>query len=217
MENSYYKKPKQSLRLNLLGSNSQLLVRKLLVCGLGLLLGFVLMVPPAVFAGSNRSTQVKAGLIYKFISFIDWPEEVLPHKAGKGQNEAGQITIGVMASEEMFEALIPVAGTVVKGHKLVVKKLVAETSEVDSQKCHIIYFGESLQDKVGVIISRLDGYPVVTVSSMEKFVEHGGIIGFSEDKSRIRFAINIRAARQNEIRFRAKLLRVASQVIGVEK
>ncbi len=217
MENSYYKKPTQILRLILLRLHLQVSVSSLLICGLGLLLGFALLVPPVVFAESTRSIQVKAGLIYKLISFIDWPEEVLPNRAGKGQNEAGQITIGVMASQEIFEALIPVVGTVVKGHKLVVKKLVAETSEVDSQKCHIIYFGDSLQDKVGAIMSRLDGYPVVTVSSMENFVEHGGIIGFSEDKSCIRFAINIRAARQNEIKFRAKLLRVASQVIGVEK
>ena len=189
----------------------------MLSCGVLLLLGFILFAPStAAAAESVRRAQVKAGLIYKFIPFINWPEAVLPDKVGESGIEGDQFIIGIMENTAMVEAFAPVVGTLVKGHKLVVKKLVVDTSEVDLQRCHIIYLGDSLEDKVGAIMSRLDGHPVVTVSSMEDFVEHGGIIAFKEDKLRIRFTINIRAARQNEIMFRAKLLRVANYVIGVE-
>jgi len=206
-------------------SGPYILVRFLSFWCAGLILVIGLCLPSQVAAESNRRAQVEAGLIYKFTSFIDWPAAAFfdkpkaetAEKVTDDQFLKKEFIIGVMANDSMLEAFDPVVGTNVKGHKLVVKKLTVSASAEDLRRCHIIYFGESLEAEIGNILSRVEGSPVVTVSSMEKFIEHGGIISFREEQSRIRFAINMRAARMNEVGFRAKLLRVASQVVGAKK
>src|SRR5687767_12701578 len=66
-------------------------------------------------SGSNREYEIKAGFLYNFINYIDWPGNALPSKE--------TITLGVVGDNPFGPALEPLNGKMVKGRKLVVKKI----------------------------------------------------------------------------------------------
>ena len=56
--------------------------------------------------------------------------------------------------------------------------------------------------------------PILTVGESEEFIHQGGMIGFYLQENRIRFDINLQAAKRVNLRFSSRLLLLAKSVIG---
>ena len=54
---------------------------------------------------------------------------------------------------------------------------------------------------------------MLTVSDAPQFAEQGGIIGFFLEDNRVRFTVNLTAARQAGLQLNSDLLRVAASVL----
>lgn|GEM_PF-6681722 len=183
---------------------------------------FFLFGPAFVFAADNpQREQIEAGLIYKFISFIDWPDKISKENQEavfKVDNEVKQpFVIGVLDNDRLVKAFTPVIGRLVKeGRKLKVEKISSDAPLSVLERCQILYVAATTKAEMLALLARVKKLQVVTVSDMENFVNLGGVIGFSEQQGRMKFSINNRVARASGIYINAKLMRVAVRVVGIE-
>ncbi len=61
-------------------------------------------------------------------------------------------------------------------------------------------------------ISALEKKPILTVSSMPGFLQHGGMIQFLQIDNRVRFSVNLSPAQESGLELSSELLKVAVQV-----
>lgn len=146
----------------------------------------------------DRSSEyaVKAGYVYNFIKFVDWP----------GEEEAGPIRVCVLAGDPYGESFAPIAERTVKGHRLTLLRL--DHGE-DPSSCHVVFLSAARAEAVEEILREVDGATVLTVSDAPAFADAGGMIGFVNKGNKIRFEINHEAVRRAGLRMSAKLLELA--------
>jgi|TARA_B100002003_G_C13952523_1_gene461766 hypothetical protein len=168
---------------------------------------FLILSSTICFAGEpEREYRIKAGFLYKFLLFAEWPEEAY--------SEPGNtIIIGIIGKDYFGNAFEPVEGEIIDGRKLIVKKFKENVSPVALEKCHILFISSSLKKKMSKILKSLSERPVITVSEVKGFAQTGGMINFLRKGNRVGFEINTSTAESAGIKFRSKLLRVAQRIV----
>jgi len=172
----------------------------------------------------NKEQQIKAAFIYNFIKFVDWPEEKMADS-----NEP--IIIGIIGSKDFVKAVEPLIRKKIKNRNISIKyfedyeKLKKSQDDDDRQwnqkmeslkTCHLLMFCicDSVRIKdLSQIIKALKGSPVLTVGETAGFLEFGGIINFLMEDKKVRFEINVTAAKKNKLTISSKLLRLAKRVV----
>ena len=145
---------------------------------------------------------IRAAYLYQFARFVEWPDET----AGRERD----LVIGVLGDTALGDALDRVvAGKKVRGHGLAVRRL--ESAPGDGV-CDIVFIGGGDDARVAAALEKLRGVPVLTVGDRDGFVQRGGMIGFVVEDGRVRFDVNLHAARQAGLRVSAQLLGVARSV-----
>jgi hypothetical protein len=168
--------------------------------------------------------QVKAAFLYNFIMFVDWPDAKMA-----ADNEP--VIIGVIGKDPFGDAFGPIKDKQAKGRKVIVKQFKgleelkkADKAEMDSQieairKCHLLFICSSEKEKgtVKEIINLVKDCNVLVVGDTEGFLESkGGIINFILEDKKVRFEVDLGAARQANLQIRSQLLKLAKKVIGEE-
>jgi len=148
----------------------------------------------------SQEYQVKAAFLYNFSQFIEWPASVLP-------GNQSPLVIGVLG-EDPFGGYLDelVRGERVGNHPLVVRRF-RQVAEI--QTCHILFVSQSESKQLEQIFSYLKGRNILTVGDAENFAIRGGMIRFITENNRIRFRINLAAARAESLTISSKLLRAA--------
>jgi hypothetical protein len=77
---------------------------------------------------------------------------------------------------------------------------------------HILFISASEKKRLPQILAGLRGSSVLTIAEMDRFIEAGGVIQFTFENSRIRFAVNVDAADRARLKVSSKLLSVAQYV-----
>ncbi len=83
----------------------------------------------------------------------------------------------------------------------------------DYRRCQLLYIPASAEAQVKEILQLVDGYPVLTVSDMDSFLELGGMIALEIQHNHIRFAVNRGQAEKTGITFNAQMLKLATLVV----
>ncbi len=65
--------------------------------------------------------------------------------------------------------------------------------------CHLLYISTSKSTELASILNGLKARPMITVGDSKKFAAHGGGIQFITIRGRLRFIINLDAAKTNQI------------------
>src|SRR5262249_1421041 len=135
----------------------------------------------ALQAQSASEYEIKAAFLYKFASFVAWP-------AG-GSNSP--VCIGVLGADRFGESPARVG----QGKKVGVRSFAVQRLHPvkDAAHCEIVFISGSEEGKIREILSSLRGKPVLTVSEVPGFCEHGGSINLKVVDSAIRFEINVAA------------------------
>ena len=181
---------------------------------------------PLAAIGQNKTSQeleykLKAAFLYNFIKFVDWPEE-------KDAGDKGKIIIGIIGKNDYKDAFEPVKDKKIKNLETVVKyfnsinELEKNKSELnkaseDMKKCHLLFVCSSEKNNLEDIINIVKNNNVLMVGETEDFLKAGGIINFLLEDNKVRFEINLVAARQSKLTIRSQLLRLATKVINNEK
>jgi hypothetical protein len=151
----------------------------------------------------SREYELKAVFLYRFTQFIDWPPSAFP-------TPQTPITIGILGPDPFGSALeAAVRDEKVHGRPLSVRRY---QSIQDATNCHVLFIGASAGIRLPRILAALKGRSILTVGEAEDFASRGGMIQFIAERNRIRFRINLQAARAAGFQMSSRLLELAEIV-----
>jgi len=159
--------------------------------------GFLLVLSQVTRAAEGGlEAKVKAAYLYNLTKFVDWPS--LPPDA---------IHLCVVGTDAVGAVLGDLSNRQVKERTL---KIDLDASG-DLGTCQVLYISRS-EAKWQEILGRLKGASVLTVSDLDSFARHGGIVGFYNEGGKIKLEINPEAARSANLKISAKLMELARSV-----
>ncbi|MGH8642925.1 MAG: YfiR family protein [Gammaproteobacteria bacterium] len=150
-----------------------------------------------------REYQVKAVFLFHFAQFVDWPPHAFP-------DARAPLVIGVLG-EDPFGAYMDETVRDEKAHNrpLVVQRY---RGVEDIETCHVLFISRSMADRSEQILTDLNGKNILTVGDTEGFALRGVMIRFIISENKIRFRINLEAAKAADLTISSKLLRPAEIV-----
>lgn len=156
-------------------------------------------------AGSDESSEylIKAGFIYNFAQLVQWPDAAFPQADSP-------IVIGVLGSDP-FGATIDnvVQGKKLNGRSLVIKRLKWGKDAKEIRECNILFISSSEKDRLDEIIQTVKWLPILTIGETPGFATRGGIINLTLEGNRVRFEVDIEAAKQANLNISSRLLALA--------
>jgi hypothetical protein len=78
--------------------------------------------------------------------------------------------------------------------------------------CHIAFITAERGEEGREIITAVAGKSILTIGETEGFARSGGVIGFYNEGSKIRFEVNLGAAKNAKLRISSRLLKLARLV-----
>lgn len=147
---------------------------------------------------SQNEYRVKAAFLYNFARFTSWPASA-----------ASAFNVCIMGGNPFDGAVDALREKLVHDQPLTVSYINDTNNAAD---CQLLFINRSLADHVDRIIAGLGRLPILTISDMDGFIRHGGIIGFLSINNRIRFEINVTAASNAGLSISSKLLSLATAV-----
>lgn len=153
---------------------------------------------------TQNESEIKATYLFKFTSFVEWPEENL-------SKTAPVFKIGILGSDPFNEVL----DTYLKNKTIKKRSCLLERSQQaeDLLDCQLVYIASPDMADLKEILSKFSTAGVLTVGESEAFTQQGGVIHFFREEKRIRFAINLDAARKAHLKVSSQLLLIA-KIIG---
>jgi len=155
-------------------------------------------------AQSTGASQydVEAVYLYNFAKFVRWP-------AG---SPGATVNICVAAQRAFVDSLT----RVVSGELIDTRSITVRTIQrpEDETPCNILFIDDSAKQHLGGLLSSASGKPILTVSDIPGFLDHGGMIQLLQIDNRVRFSVDLRPAARSEIAFSSELLKVAVTVKG---
>jgi hypothetical protein len=159
-------------------------------------------------AAAPSEDQVEAVFVFNFAHFVEWPPQSFATP-----NEP--FIIGILGSDPFGAHLDEVVrGEQINGHPLQVQRF---RSLADVGRCQILFIDRSENERIDQILAALNGRSVLTVSQADGAAEHGVMIQFAVENSRVRLRINVESARAAGLTISSKLLRPAAIVGAAAK
>jgi hypothetical protein len=155
--------------------------------------------------GKPAEYQVKAVYMVNFIKFIEWP-------AGTLGNTNEPFPVCVLGQDPFGPALDQsLAGERIDQHPLAAHRI---QSARDAAGCRVVFISASSDSQIEDTLVSLEGESILTVSDTPRFVRRGGMIEFVREGNRVRFELNLAAAKMARLTVSSELLRVAAAVRG---
>ncbi len=154
---------------------------------------------------SMLERRVKAAFLYKFLSFITWPERALP--------PAGEpLVIGVMGAPDIADELgATLAGRTAQGRPVVARPVAP--GEPPSG-VHMLFIDRSQQHRLREEARAARETSALPVSEVDGALDYGVVINFVTVEGRVRFEVSIDNAQESGIRISSRLLALAYRVVG---
>jgi hypothetical protein len=144
----------------------------------------------------DLEAKVKAAYLYNLTKFVEWP--VLP---------ANEMRICVLGSDAVGGMMGELANR--KVHDLPLRVEVDVVA--DPTQCQVLFIGRN-EKRIPEILKRVRGSGVLTVSDMDEFARHGGMVGFYVESGKVKLEINPDNVHVANLRVSAKLLDLARMV-----
>lgn len=162
-----------------------------------------LTLPATAQAPTLTENQIKAGFLFNFTKFVEWPADVFP-------DATSPIVLGIVGEDSFGDLLTQAtAGKTVNGRTVLVKRF---KDEQTLQACNILFVGALEEKHIARILERLKGSSVLTVGETAGFAQSGGVINFVVEANRVRLEINLDAALRARLKISAKVIAVARLV-----
>ena len=146
--------------------------------------------------------QLKAGYLFNFAKFIDWPPP--PLAAGDA------FRIGVLTDDGARTIIAEtLRGRVIDGHPVVVLLLAPDD---DPSTCRIVFIPRSSPVTPAQFRARLPNTAVLLVGEKDGFASAGGEIGFVPRGDNLRYQVNLAAAQRVGLKLSARLASLAEVV-----
>jgi hypothetical protein len=147
--------------------------------------------------------QVKAVFLFNFAQFVDWPPAVFA-------DTQAPFVIGVLGEDPFGSILDDTLRGEMLGERAIVIRRYRRREDID--QCHILFISRSEDARIESIVQSARGRHILTVSDTVGSALRGVMIRFVTEKNRIRFRINLDAAKADGLVISSKLLRPAEIV-----
>jgi hypothetical protein len=154
--------------------------------------------------GGSSETRLKAAFVSKFPQFVEWPPEALD----------GHATVDIcVATPDPYGADLDalVAGQSLNGRALIVRRV---NRDGPMTGCQVLVLPSVPTAELRPMLARIARLPVLTVGDEHGFVDEGGMIALRIVDGRVRFDVNVTAARRAGLRLSSQLLQLAMSVRG---
>lgn len=146
---------------------------------------------------------IKAGFTYNFAKLMEWP-------SGAFAQADSPIVICVLGTDPFNGTLDQVLkGKQANGRAFEVKHL---KWGAEMKGCNILFVSDSETAHLDELFHSIKGLPILTIGETPGFAQHGGIINFVVEDNRVRFEIDVDAAKQANISISSRLLSLATIV-----
>ena len=151
---------------------------------------------------TGREYDVKMGFIYNFAKFITWPLEA-------DDKESRDIVLCYVVDDPSITVFQKLDGKTIRHRKI---KVVAFQDENCIEQSHILFFATQDEKHIQEILEQARGRGILTIGEVEGFTQWGGVINFFEELNRLRFKVNLTAARREGLKMSSQIL-VSAQIV----
>lgn len=163
-----------------------------LLCGAMLLLTLT----PAHAAPSEY--ELKAAFIYQIARFVEWPSA--PVNAGE------PLRLCVLGGNPFGPALESIRGKPVNERRMEVSLL---DMNADTHECNMLFIAAPAERHIERITALSRGTGMLTIGDTQGFAQRGAMVNFFSQDGKIRFEVNLDAARHGGLKISSKLLSLA--------
>jgi hypothetical protein len=185
----------------------QRLFRRLAMAFLALALLAHAGISSAVDEAATLERNVKAASIYRFLSYVEWPQIAFA-------DANSPYVIGVMGAEGLAEELARIStGRNVNNRPLQVRRLRSGDSV---NGLHVLFLGRDTSD-LSQTLKQVQTKPVLSVTEDETQLPPGSVINFRIVNNRVRFEIALGTAEKNSLKVSSRMLPIAFAVYPGEQ
>jgi hypothetical protein len=153
-------------------------------------------------AQSSSEPAVKAGFVYNFAKFTEWPAGVLG---------GTQISLCLIGGDPLGAVQTLLDGKPLQGRSVVVRHNVRAE---EARGCGIVFITDVDERRQSDALRALRGLPVLTIGDGDGFVDAGGMIGLVTADDRIQFEVNLDPSQRAGLKINSQLLKLARAVKG---
>ncbi len=162
----------------------------------------IILILPYMLSASSSESEIKVAILGKFAHFVK-------HKTPT-KNDNFVITV---FKDKNFVTLLQKKYAKKKINKKNVEvNAITEISNI--QRPDILYIGDIPQEEQAKVITTAYKHSLFSVSSQSGFAQRGGILQLYFLSQKIRFKINLTAAKKSNLKISASLLSIATLVKG---
>lgn len=185
----------------------QLPYRMMRIACLALYAGLTICFSPSTTAANDEATlehRVKAAFLYKFASYVEWPERAFPQSDSP-------LTIAIIGSEAIAAELSQIVnGRAAQGRSVTVRRIRVGESVAGT---HILFIGAIDAERLALVIQSAKSHPILVVTSSEGMLSQGSMINFVQIERRLGFEISLDNSRKSGLTLNSRLLAVAQRVL----
>lgn len=152
--------------------------------------------------GALPEFALKSAYLYQFTLFIEWPADAF-------DDPNAPVVVCVLGDDPFGPFLDALTQKTTQARPLQVRRILRVR---DSGGCHVLFVSASERARLTAVLASLAHRRILTVSDIEGFAGAGGIVEFVPVENKIRFEINLEAAKQSGLRISSKLLSLAMLV-----
>lgn len=178
-------------------------------------LGVLLLLLPGrcLAAGNSIEYQVKAGFLFNFAKFVEWPDSA--------QNPNKPLRLGVVASDDIYDLMASTLSGKVANHRPIkVERVTAAELDGTAVLPDMIFVQQDIvrsRQDLGFTLPQLftavaKQQPILLVGESADFAMSGGTIGFVQRGENLRFQVNLADARRAGLKLSAHLSGLAEIV-----
>jgi len=154
-------------------------------------------------ASDSSEYLIKAGFIYNFAKFVEWPSTSFPQSDSP-------IVIGVLGTDPFGNVLDHiVADKKIGSRGFVVRRYKWGKDLKDLRDCQILFISASEKAHTDEVVEFVKWLPILTIGETPGFAERGGVIRFTLEDNRVRFEVNVDAAHKANLNISSRLLTLA--------
>jgi hypothetical protein len=149
--------------------------------------------------------RLKAAFLYNFSQFIEWPESAFA-------TPETPFTICVVGDDPFGDTLLALQKRKYQARAI---EIIHPQSIAEARNCRILYVDDPRKSALWRdIVKNLGDTPVLTVTSSDDAMTSGVCIGFVPRDGKVRWTMNLNAARKAQLKISAKLIEIAVAIVG---
>lgn len=154
-------------------------------------------------ASTAKEYKVKAAFIYNFTKFIKWPEDTFT-----ATDEP--IVIGFINKNPFGNELEKTLGTrTMQEHPFVIRRV---KDAEDAKGVHLLFVSFEDAGETIALLRTIENESILTIGETKGFAARGGIIEFVIDKDKVRFNLNVTAAKKAGLSVNARMQALAKKI-----